>query len=311
MNVLRSRGVSPSALDSFSRCPFQFFAERLLELGDSEDAEERGLLSSSQKGRIYHLALQRFHEKLKAAGFWDKPAGTPWEPHLKEACADVFTAAEGKALGVYPLLWESARREMTGRLARLAAWDIGEIRAGGYIPESVEATLAAQVLSGETEIRFYGQPDRIDRNPQTRLFRVIDYKTRKGNTKSLRSRVLNMKVHQPVLYLEMAQQSAKGYEADSARYCYLESPGDDEPVEIFTAADWRECREGFLENVAAFLGQMDRGGFLIAPEENPGGVCARCPFPALCRKSHGASRRRAEDSRLRAAFDAAHRVEVS
>ena len=61
----------------------------------------------------------------------------------------------------------------------------------------------------------------------------------------------------------------------------------------YEAERLKEDRPAFLEAVAARLRQMRAGRFPITPEDGEYGICSWCPFPLLCRKSHGPSRVRA------------------
>ena len=61
----------------------------------------------------------------------------------------------------------------------------------------------------------------------------------------------------------------------------------------YEAERLKEDRTAFLEAVAARLRRMRAGRFPITPEDGEHGICSWCPFPLLCRKSHGPSRVRA------------------
>jgi len=62
-----------------------------------------------------------------------------------------------------------------------------------------------------------------------------------------------------------------------------------------------EDRAAFLDMVAASWRAMRTGLFPITPEDGEYGVCSRCPFPLVCRKSHGPSRIRAASLDAKAA----------
>ncbi len=316
MRLARRRGLSPTSLDVLAACPFQFYASRVLGLR-LEDPTERGHLSPSVRGKIYHRVLQRFHETLKASGYWSRPAGAPWAPALERAAEEVFQEHGWEALGVYPLLWEAARRQMLHHLREFAAWDVADVRRTGLFPSFFERDMSVpwDVKKGGAGegIRFCGRPDRLDMDPAGKRFRVIDYKTRWPARESLKSRVLSMAAHQPPLYLEMARgvSETAGALPVGAFYYVLEEPTDGErrPAQEFSAEDWRAVRPSFLENLERLVEQMAAGRFFIAPDEGRGGVCGRCAFAAACRKAHPPSRRRAEGSGLRAAYDRARRVD--
>ena len=61
---LCERGFSPTALERYALCPFQFFACNILGLGRIERPEEITSLKTSVKGRLAHDILRDFYQEL-------------------------------------------------------------------------------------------------------------------------------------------------------------------------------------------------------------------------------------------------------
>ena len=299
----RARGLSPTALEQFVSCPFQFFASRLLGLGEPEEPSERGELSPRSRGELAHKALERFHRALAAKHFFRGPTGA-WEPALESAMAEALDATGWRALGVYPVVWEAARRRLESRLRALAGMDVERIRATGLVPRLFERELSAEVAG----IALHGRADRIDQAEGGAVW-VVDYKSGRGPAK-LRDALKRMDSLQPALYLELALAEGLGTEeaaAGAALYCLEGTPQDASAPAIvaLTRDDWRAARKRLLENLREHVARMGRGEFFISKEDGPAGVCRRCSFGAVCRKSHGATWRRAEGSRLMKSFKSA------
>lgn len=303
---LSKKGLSPTALDCLSACPFQFFASRVLGLAENDEPSERGEVAPWLKGTIYHQILAKFHLKLSQSGFWKKPDAS-WKAELQSRIDEAFREFGWKELGLYPLLWESTKRRMSFHLESFAARDIVEISESGLTPALFETDLRAEV-DGR---RYRGTADRIDGDGKR--FRVIDYKSTWGSWKgSLDKKVLAMQAHQPPLYLEMASAARQGEPVGVFYYVLEESPEltGAKSVQEFSGAAWRAARTAIWSNIEVLAGFMERGEFLAAPDDARGGVCGYCDFHWMCRKAHPATRRRAEGSKIRAAFDAAHEVKI-
>ncbi len=298
---MKIRGLSPTAVDTYARCPFRFFAGRLLNLEEAEEPTERGELSPWVRGQLYHGVLQRFHEELRRNRYWERPdPKDAWRAALSGAEDEIFSERAGKALGLYPVLWESARRKMGRHLERFAAWDVREVRESGLVPFLLESELSAE--AGGVSLR--GRPDRVDLGREGAL-RVIDYKsTWPSSGPALHKKVLEMKAHQPPLYLELAGRlpGVPSPRALGAFFYILEGEGK-AAVQAFTAADWEKMRKTYLDRLGELVRQIEAGRFFIAPEEARGGACEYCSFDAVCRKAHAPSRRRAADSELRREYD--------
>lgn len=282
---LRLKGLSPSALETLARCPFQFYASRALGLGEPDEPSERGEIAPAVKGEIYHRVLKAFYDLLPGSFFDDKSAPFP-EAALAAAEGQVFAAYGWRELGVYPLLWEIAREAMGRNLRRFLARDLEELRREGWRPFLREAELSGvlgvplpRALSGAP---FMGRADRVD--VASGRFRVVDYKTklRKGR---IEKAALEGKNLQAPLYLELAagDPRLKGLKPGGARFCALEDPPEGpEATREYAAEAHAGQRLRVLAVVGSLAAAAAAGRFAISAGEH----CAWCSFSRLCRRSH-------------------------
>lgn len=301
-----AKGLSPSALAEFRGCPFKVFASRLLGLKEEEAPSESGELDPREKGLLYHSILESFYKALNAGGFWEGPPAADWRATLEDRLRQKLPKDGWRGLGVYPVLWKSLGERMRVHLARTLASDISRLRAEGLEPREFELSLTAVVDA----IKLTGKLDRLDWDPAGTRYRIVDYKStfHKGSLKRLAERLVQV---QAPLYLELAESAASALpdraQPLSADFLAIEdsaaATGHD-CIQSFTKAEWEELRPLVLDGVRSLRGMMAEGKFFVTPDEGQGKVCDYCSFGSLCRKSHGMTRARAEDSRLRAEFEA-------
>ncbi len=290
----RSSGLSPSALDAYAECPFRFFASRVLGLGEREEATGRGELSPQARGQVYHAALERFYRTLPEAAWSGRL--DPLE-HLDAVAAEIFKENDWRALGLYPLLWEAARVEMSGHLRAFATWDFARLRASGFRPRLQEARLRGAPEGGAPGgISWRGVVDRVDAAEDGRRFRVVDYKTRRsGKWKTPLSRLAESgESHQIPVYAALAAGAlGEGWSFDGGELLFLEADEDSARDSTLSAEEWARALDPFLRGLAARIEAIVDGRFPIVPDDGERGHCSFCDFPTVCRKSHAPSRARA------------------
>jgi len=290
---LKQAGLSPTAIDLYAACPFRFFAARVLNLGEREEASGRGELTPAARGRVYHAVLEKFYAALTPAQ-WS--GASDWETVFVAAEAAVFAENDWRALGVYPLLWESARLDMGARLRGFIAWDLARLRAANLRPRLYETRLQGAPPEGAPGgVPWKGVADRIDASDSAREFHVVDYKTRENRfSKKLAEKAAAGEIHQLPFYAELAGKAVgAGWKFGGASLLFLEvEEGEARSAEL-TAEDWGLARGSFLEILAARVEAISSGRFPMRPEDGERGHCSWCEFPTVCRKGHAPSRARA------------------
>lgn len=303
---LERNGLSPHALKSLSECPFQFFARRLLRLQEPEEPAERGAVSSRFLGELYHLVLKDFYSELLSAGYWKRPDDVSWTAVLQRALEKHLSAESWRTLGIYPVLWDALRLRVRRHVERFVAEDIPELRREGLIPRFLEV----KAVGRAGELLFNGKLDRVDADAALSRYRIVDYKTSWSESKKdFDKRIVRLRELQPPIYMELAGRLAGLVKAEpvSVRFSILEKrPGQAQiPSVSWSVESWRENRELLLEKILTLRGFIEKGRFFIAPNEDKDGPCQWCSYGKICRKAHVPSRRRAENSKDRAALDEA------
>jgi ATP-dependent helicase/nuclease subunit B len=147
----RSVDISATALDRLLGDPFQFYAGRIMGLGELEAIEDEP--GPQWQGIAAHAILQRWHEARGA------------DPEAEIAPIMAAVMEEANAHPLMRALWEP-------RLLAALEWVASEVRSSDREVLAVEA-------QGEMRfdgVRVHGRADRIDRLPSGGLA-IVDYKT--------------------------------------------------------------------------------------------------------------------------------------
>ena len=174
------RAVSATALETWARCPYQFFLRQVLGIAPLDTPEQRVRIDAITKGSLVHDILDDFvAERIGVA----LPPLAQDRARLHEIAATKFDETHARGLTGEALYW---RREqlLIGRM--LDTWlDVERERSrllellplhtelrfgmGGSRPVPITTTAGRQV-------NLRGAIDRIDRDSDGRL-QVMDYKT--------------------------------------------------------------------------------------------------------------------------------------
>ncbi|HTM10223.1 MAG TPA: PD-(D/E)XK nuclease family protein [Verrucomicrobiae bacterium] len=304
-----AKGLSPSSLESYARCPFQFFAHHLLGLERLERPEEIDGPGAADMGQIVHEILRAFYQELIERGFFEPDRSElkrDFLPLLQAATQKTFSAFERDNPVGYPLAWEIAKENLAALVSAVVARDLETIEASGYRPRATEESALAKLpedwpapLSG---LMIRGRMDRIDYNAEEKRFRVVDYKlksqkSRPAVDKDLLRSALRAQRLQPPLYAVLGQTAAasSGFPdaAVEVAFYYLAPAWRDGPLTIETMDSdvWRGPSGAALKETVAFLVEsMRRGLFFIQPND----LCRFCDVSEACRRHHRPTLWRAE-----------------
>ncbi len=304
------RGLSPTALETYARCPFQFFARHILGLERLQRPEEILGPSPAEFGELGHDILNKFFASLIARGYFHDAASSidvdlELAAIAKRACAEY----QAKNPVGYPLAWENLKDGLLQLLRQVIRLDLGELADSGYAPVSLETDVTDRLPSDWPaplkELLIRGRMDRIDRNSKENRLRVIDYKFKLGASQSAQDKnlyraALRGERLQPPFYYLLGQRWAKNSnektgEATVAAYFYFIAPrwADGPLVTTEFGADGLAGRlGGEMKNTIAFLARgIEQGRFFIQRGEH----CGRCEVAEICRKNHPPSLWRAEN----------------
>jgi ATP-dependent helicase/nuclease subunit B len=302
------RGPSPTALETYARCPFQFFARHVLGLEPLDRPEEVLGPSPAEFGVLGHEILDSFYRALIDAGYFaGKRAAVNVEKTLQAVAARAFFDYEENNPIGYPLAWESVKESLVQLLRQAITQDLAELSESGFSPARLETDVTARLpadwpvpLGG---IAIRGRMDRIDQKDDA--LRVIDYKFKTGanpsaQDKNLVRSALRGERLQPPLYYMLAQSWAEQQlgkpspTAIEADFYYIAPRWPDGPL-----IPTRYGREGLAGKVGAdtkgtiaYLADgVRQGRFFI----NRGAHCSHCDAAPICHKNHPPSLWRAEN----------------
>ncbi|HEY2919291.1 MAG TPA: PD-(D/E)XK nuclease family protein [Candidatus Binatia bacterium] len=302
------RGPSPTALETYARCPFQFFARHVLGLEPLDRPEEVLGPSPAEFGELGHEILNSFYRALIDAGYFaGKAATVNVEMTLQAVAARALADYEENSPVGYPLAWESVKDGLVQLIRQVVAQDLAELSQSGFSPASLETDMTARLPADWPEplknLAIRGRMDRIDRKHDA--LRVIDYKFKFGANRAtqdknlIRAAVRGERL-QPPFYYMLAQRWAEEQllkpspTAIEANFYYIAPRWSDGPL-ISTPYG----SEGLADKVGAatkrtiaYLADgIRQGRFFI----NRGAHCSHCDAAPICRKNHPPSLWRAEN----------------
>lgn len=270
---------SVSALETYTGCPFKFYAQHVLRLEEEPDDEE--VMDPRRQGQFVHEVFETFFRAWQDAGHG---AITPLNlPVARELFVQVVDRAlEHVAEG-------EAALERTRLLGSPAAAGLGEavFRMEAERPVPVVARLLEHALNGrftiETDagprqVELRGKADRIDLLDDG-TFRLIDYKLGWPPDKG--------KALQLPIYALCAEQrlDVLGRTWTLGEAVYLAFKGPRRVVPLFSnETARREMLARAQQRLADTLDAIAIGAFPPSPDDVY--RCESCSFSSVCRKDY-------------------------
>ena len=289
------KGFSPTALETYARCPFQYFAAQVLDL-TSVGQEPSMELPPPAMGHLCHDALRRCYQALIAQGLASTGFSTgAVTTAVTQAVEQTFAAyAERHGTG-YRLTWDMAQERVRRVVTAVLADDCGAA-ASGFVPFACEVEAKGTLPDGTVgmTVPMRGRLDRVDRHPVSGVVRVIDYKYRANSRVEAKDRNLlqaAIRAHrlQPALYALMTLaeplDGARHALPERVEFVYLLPQG--EPAvdrASFDSSAWQGPSGPLLSRaVQTLLNGIREGRHFIVPDETH---CSHCDYSALCRRTH-------------------------
>jgi ATP-dependent helicase/nuclease subunit B len=305
---LSASGIAPTALETYARCPFQFFARHVLGLEPLDRPEEVLGPSPAEYGQLGHEILNLFYRALVESGYFKNPSASVSVQNILEAVAARAFAAHEKAYAVgYALVWESVKDSLLQLLRQVVDEDLRKLKTSGFVPIGLEKGASCHFPSDWPAplmgLSIRGRMDRIDRSGNR--LRVIDYKFKLGAGPSVEDKNLvraALRGHrlQPPFYDLMARSWA-GQEPTGpdpvnieADFYYIAPrwPGGPLVTASYEAAGLvAGTAKAIKETIANLADGVRQGHFFIYRGEH----CAHCEALPICRKNHPPSLWRAEN----------------
>jgi ATP-dependent helicase/DNAse subunit B len=262
---------SASQLVTLGSCPFSWFARKLLELAESEEADDE--LRPTLRGALYHDTLERTLRRAKDA------------PDLRAAALsaleEAFAEAEAEVGAIRLPNWPRQRRQHLAALRRV-------LSADDFFPDGTSIAVLERTFEGTWRgLRVRGVVDRVDRTPDGLVF--YDYKTSGSKPLGAKDAEGERKLDlQLPLYVQAAAEVLFPDEdvAGASYYSLTKAKGLPD-VKIDD-----EALEAFVERVK---GHLEEGAYPVDPDAK-GTVCTYCEFDLLCRNGPRVARKRSGTS---------------
>jgi len=315
LDELSERQFSATQLETYARCPYKYFAERVLNLSTIEEPSEE--LEALELGSLLHVILYEFYISLKEIGITLKSCN---DAEFKEAKKLLFVIAEkrfneihtGSVFSFYEkekLLGFNNNKENS-----LLYKFLLEERSSddGFIPEYFELSFgnisddnlpASEFKIDDVNLR--GKIDRVDISETHNATKIIDYKL--GGTKPSASDLQRGLSLQLPLYLFAAKEliSAQqnkdlqpfGTEIYSLKYSSKDfgkklvgsrNVRNTETDEFYEKrrVESEQMIETCLQSIRKYVSAISSGIFHLSElEDREKKVCNYCNFKSICRIS--------------------------
>jgi ATP-dependent helicase/nuclease subunit B len=261
------RKISASGYQQLVDCPYQYFAQSILKLRETDELAEE--MEKRDFGEMVHDILNRFHQKIPAV------AVMPMED-AKRALLDetAFVFADALAQNfiahAWRLQWESAiDTYLVWQLKREAEgwqWQAGELKSGFEF-----------MLDNGEMLRVEGRIDRLDVNGEHAG--VIDYKARNPNALKQKLNQAGEDVQLGV-YAALAEAINPEQSVSDAAYLAI----DRDKVEKISHPNAETAGAENMQRLHIMFDALYAGARL--PAQGADSICERCAVRGLCRKDY-------------------------
>jgi RecB family exonuclease len=275
---------SPSQLETYRNCPFQFFSRHVLKL---EPIAERDELDEdyTERGSLLHDILEVF-EKRRA-----ETDGSIPDDNLLARAADDALGMEQDGLSDLQSALRTINRGQVGRVvAQYTVQRVDYVSTAlaaptptwfeyGFGEPGLDHPEPYELRRGDQVAMLKGRIDRIDviDAPDGPRFRVIDYKS---GTPPTSKDVTGYQMLQLPLYAMVVQDLLYGGGQAGLMdvgYWGLKEKGY-KPIPF---PEWERAREELLEQVFDIIQSIQGGSFQVAPRKE--GCEKYCDYRSVCR----------------------------
>jgi ATP-dependent helicase/nuclease subunit B len=286
------QSFSPTALERYATCPFQYFVEKVLRLVPVRRLQQ-DYMSPVVIGTLVHESLRLSYERLVRLQWPDRSlTEAQTRSTVEEAVIDTFAAhAVSQGTG-HALLWTLAREQVIELVMAAVSSDQEEYRATGFRPIAFEAAAQGVVSLGGDQasgsLKIHGTLDRVDYRAEPPALRIVDYKFKQGSEITAVDRNLGVSAVrgfrlQPPLYARMILPSLPP--VTDVQLLFL-APEWKKPISrsTFDAGLWTSPTGDMIRQTLKTLiqGIANREFFIL-----PDGYCDFCEFSGACRRHDG------------------------
>ncbi|WP_394843686.1 PD-(D/E)XK nuclease family protein [Pendulispora brunnea] len=276
------RPLPVTRLEDFARCAFQGFAAHVLGAREKEPASD--VPDARQAGTLVHEALAAAF--VATLPLWrERPRDAEGIRALALEAADRVLARERAASPLRRMALEQTRD------------DVRKVIDYSIADESFDFALAEQPFGdgreeswpalrfghGDEAVSIRGSIDRVDRSPDLRGIRIIDYKRSPRTAKDTQRDVTGSSFQVP-LYAHIAQEVLAAAYAEGL---YLPYHQLDRTYSVAGYANaWKESmgesESGVKVRTLTVIGHVREGD--VAPLPGDPRVCDRCAYDGACRR---------------------------
>jgi ATP-dependent helicase/nuclease subunit B len=304
LNDLKFRQYSVSQLETYAKCPYKYFAERILRLEEIDDPTEE--VEALEMGSLLHNIFYEFYRELfdKKIILYQSSEG-----EFNFARELLFSIAEKKISEANfrsPLSFYE-REKILGLNNKKESSILYEFlkqersQSDGFIPEFLEVSFGRidkedmpdaikNLKAGDVAIR--GKIDRVDLNSQSKEFRVIDYKL--GGKKPTNDELETGVSLQLPLYMYAAKELIKAQlnkdfnSAGADIYSLRYSEKNFGRLTVKNLSSDKDSANKLIENclnsVEKYVASISAGKFhLTQLNDRENKVCRFCSFRSVCR----------------------------
>ena len=298
---ITAQGVTPTSLEMYGRCPFQYAAKHVLRIKSIRlpVVEE---LPPSSIGELCHRVLQLSYRQFLAEGWPEQELSSAFMGETIAAVGeDVMTEyAACHAVGYY-LTWQVTKKTIIRLVHLVVEADQQTYRDQGFRPVAFEVD-AEGCMEGlrlnSDSVKIRGRLDRVDQRDDPSGIRIVDYKYQSGSRMKSQHGDLCLSgirgIHlQPPLYAMMTDLHNERLEThfegqpiqpDGVDFMFL-APRWERPVvrsEFDSTSLKGSTGQQLQKTLWTFVKGIQAGRFFPLPGE----YCRVCDFSSACRLFH-------------------------
>lgn len=283
------RSFSPTALERYATCPFQYFAEKVLRLKPVRRVHDDHL-PPVMLGTLVHESLRVSYERLLLLRWPDaRLSEITVQSLVHDAVTETFAAHAAIQGTGHALLWILAREQVIALVTTAVSSDQEEYLATGFRPVAFETTAQGNISlehdASPPSLKIHGTLDRVDFRTEPPALRIVDYKFKQGSEIAAVDR-------------NLALSAVRGFRLQPPLYARMTLPSRPAVTDVqlfFLAPEWKSqiSRSTFDSGLwTGHTGDMIRqtlktliqgianGEFFILPD----GYCDYCEFSGACRR---------------------------
>lgn len=313
LQKLKDKQYSVTQLESYAKCPYKYFAERILHLNTLEEPTEE--IEAFELGSLLHIILYRFYTSLAEKNIELQAAD---DREFRVAEETLFKIADEliNNLKLNSVLAFYEKEKILGiggnkKNSILYKFLLDERnKADGFIPKYFEAVFGdldndedekalsdEEFLAGNVKVR--GKIDRVDINEKDNTVKVVDYKL-SGNKPNKDELLQGLSLQLP-LYLYAAKelinaQLKKNYEPYGSEIYSLKFNNKDFGAKLIKSNRTRSLEKDnmvkmseeliniCIESINKYVNEIASGKFNLSElEDRENKVCRYCNFRSICR----------------------------